>query len=327
MDCGDGIEAEFTPKYSKAQSSSRSSGNVLPVRHQNDTSVQPVMSPRHADHRKETHKFLSNQHKQAKAMSDDFDTAWVSLPSSTFFGSNEGDGHSKRNNTTATNQRSHMPTGDHGEVQSKETLFTDITDDVEVEYVHNTTRIRSGEIQTIAPEESNFSYAQLKSQKRDVYPRHRKSSTFDENYEENSNQSAVATNKSFETVPIAGDEAVSRGRGLRGYLKRKQEEKALAGSNIDRASASVVSRRSAATTTTAVRPLGEMADIEASPSNGNYSELVNRYTRRSAKSRSPSRTRSRSVDERRTMRTPSLARKLNRLLRVYDHDNTELIEV
>ena len=73
--------------------------------------------------------------------------------------------------------------------------------------------------------------------------------------------------------------------------------------------------------------MGSFADVEASASNGNYSELVNRYTRRSAKSRSPSRNRSRSVDERRTTRNPSLARKFNRLLRVYDHDDTGRNEV
>ena len=330
MDCGDGIEAEFTPKYSKAPISSRIN-NVAPTarKQQHDVPAQQATSVnKDTVQKKEAPQFMSsNQHQQTKAMSDDFDSAWVSLPSSAFFGSKQNISQPNRTVAVASNQRSNTPTTIHQDVQAEELLPPDAAHDVEVEYVHNSTRIRSGEVQTIAPEETNHSYAQLKSPKRDVYPRHRKSSTFDDSYEETSNQFVMNTTKSFETAPATGDETKPRGRGLRGFLKRKQAEKEQTGSSIDRTSASVVSRRSAATTTAATRPLGELADIEASPSNGNYSELVNRYTRRSAKSRSPSRNRSRSVDERRATRTPSLARKFNRLLRVYDHDNTELTEV
>jgi hypothetical protein len=329
MDSGDGIEAEFSPRYPKPLISSQFTDAPSSVGKQNDSPAQPTTSRNKTnDQKKEAPQYTSNKHQKAKDMSDDFDSAWVSLPS-TFFRSNQSIEESDHINVVATDQRSNVPTTHQSEEQAQEKMSTDsAVDDVEVEYVHNTTRIRSGEVQTIAPEESNHSYLQLKSPKREVYPRHRKSSMLDDGCEEKVKQSVLNVN-SFETAPVTSDETKPRGRGLIGFLKRKQAEKAQAGSVMDRTSASVVSRRSAATTTTttATRPLGELADIEACPSNGNDSELVNRYSRRSAKSRSPSRTRSRSVDERRTMRTPSLARKFNRLLRVYDHDNTELTEV
>ena len=327
MECGDGIEAEFTPKYSKAQNTAtNTSATPRSIRKQQDAPEQQPTTNKVVEQNKEAPQFISNQHQQAKAMSDDFDSAWVSLPLSTYFGSKENAGKSSRNNGVAGQERSNMPATSQREVLGEELRTVSADDDVEVEYVQNSTRIRNSYVEPIVPEDSKHSYAQLKSPKRDVYPRHRKSSTFDDSYEQNPRHSVLSTNKSFETAPATGDETKPRGRGLRGFLKRKQAETTQAtGGSIDRTSASVASRRSAATTTTTARPLGELADIEASPSNGNYSELVNRYARRrSAKSRSPSRNRSRSVDERRTMRTPSLARKFNRLLRVYDHDVNEV---
>ena len=90
MDNADGVEAEFTPQFSLL---SPDRSNISPVRRmRKDRLVQQY-------HRKgegggsrtvyngDESPTFSKQQENAKALADDFDSAWVNLPSSAFFGS------------------------------------------------------------------------------------------------------------------------------------------------------------------------------------------------------------------------------------------------
>jgi hypothetical protein len=345
MDCGDGVEAQYTPKYAEAKLSPDRSG-ISPVRRlRKDRMSREKSSTAEAiNATKVTHDMLvqkrlhvceekkeellcdPRQQQQAKDLSDDFDSAWVSLPSSSYFGS-----RSPRSSTPKSQRPDEMLPATSETLPARERTDYRPDGEVEVQYVDNNNRPRPRtDLQVFAPEEgdslpANLPHAALGST-RGLYPRHRKSATFDDGRPANSAlPGAVTASGSFETAPVESQDTSQkpRGRGLRGFLKRKQAEKAQLGYNIDRDAATSVSmastRRSNYTTvTTTTKPLGDAVDVEESPPT-NYPESSNRYYRRSAKSRSPSRGRARSLDERRT-RNSSLGRKFNRLLRVHDND-------
>jgi hypothetical protein len=355
MDCGDGVEAQFTPKYAKAHiSPSHTCGPTIQQRKEyamkeKDSPSESTIgvATTHTDQRNnelnnkkelyknEAQRFVSPQHQQATSMSDDFDSAWVRLPSSKFFA--EKSPREQRTMQVSYNNRPDPSINEQLRshqnvvpVHMDETLShagVSPNGEVEVEYFERSTHVQANDLEIeesdlLAP---NPPYTQLGSYKRDTYPRHRQASTFDESYNtsNDSKDEEFPTSKSFETAPVRREESKPRSRGLRGFLKRKQADK-VGSRSVDKAttaasvSVSVASSRRSDANKASTRPLGDCADVEQSPSN-NYSEVVNRYSRRSAKSRSPSRNRARSLDERR-IRNPGLAQKFNRLLRVYDHE-------
>jgi hypothetical protein len=356
MDCGDGVEAQYTPKYvaaalvpSDRENPQKHPRKDLMIREMPAAAKPPVAS-KFADDgvddvnsnlvkasqiATETLQVESRQQQQAKALSDEFDSAWVSLPSSTYFGAKSARSSVPRSSVALQGPQRPDRTSPIREQLSKDEETEYLPDgEVEVRYLNNASRNHPPDIQIFSPEEgdslpSNPPYKALGSS-RGSYPRHQKSSTFDGNHDPDRQlKDSLKLNGSFESGTVRSLETPqqSRGRGLRGFLKRKQAERDKRDGNLERdamtSSSMGSTRRSIGNHTVATQPLGYAVDVEESPP-GNDAAKSSRYYRRSSKSRSPSRGRARSLDERR-IRNPSLARKFNRLLRVYDRDSEDLV--
>lgn len=237
-------------------------------------------------------------HENTKAMADDFDAAWVSLPSSAFFKSR------KMHASESSNRNSSFPYGLH---------------DADDEAVDNTAARpprdgiqRSSSLAQQGTRRDGPSISTDRS-------RNLESSTFDgySRTQENSSLDTKGVNK-IDLADGSSQNISGKGRGLRGFLRGKGS---LSRGSNDNNSASLSGKQSLETANAsyneAMRDFGAHEAVATTIEKP--TEDADRGRRSASKSRSPIRGRAKSLDDRR-IRNPSIARKFSRLLRVYDTD-------
>lgn len=332
MDCGDGIEAQYTPKYPSAQLSPDCS-LVAPVRRMRKDRISRAMQNVNESRLPKTTSgdesdvesklmndkldgevaqvFDPRRHEQASAMSDAFDSVWVNLPSSNYFSALSTLDASQRR---ASSRERGRVTIEREAVTMINSLKYHSDHEEKTDCPPSKTSVLRPNLQTFSPrsgeEEPSDSRVHSALGSARQYPRHNMSAGTFDTIVRTAPAEECGTNSSFET---ARSSKSTRSRGLMGFLKRKQAAASKTGSktgSIDQStfvSASSVRRTN--------QPLQEGMDAVG----GEPVECTPESHRRSAKSRSPSRSRARSLDERR-IRNPNIPRTFNRLLRVYDDD-------
>jgi hypothetical protein len=324
MESGDGIETTFTTKAGQlGKSLSADTSRVSPVHrmrmdrigqemHQiNEETVgvssTNVVATAEDNNDGENRQLTPWHHENTKAMADDFDAAWVSLPSSAFFKSRKVPSSAESSHRDTT-----FPYGSIGnEVESGPTSQTNY----------------ALEKFSAKADSSSSPHTPLKSASHD-HPRNIGSSTFESYDKTLKNYDSNVKSKTIEETNAPGGSfqpSPAKVRGLRGFLKRKGS---LSRGSMDQGSnnsASLNDYKSFSNANASYdEALKEKHAVQLETiDHGNVTNpthVVDFRGRRSAsKSRSPVRGRAKSLDDRR-IRNPSIARKFSRLLRVYDSE-------
>lgn len=338
MDCGDGIEASYTPKYEKAHFSTDRSvdfpskgtqksrikeekiGDKVAAVHiqlSNESTVKtnPVISRRQKEH--------------TSVLSDAFDSAWVNLPSSNYFGNGRQRQSNPHVKTTGTRDEiSQLPTGSDSLSNTRQR--NDLTSKVKTPLSQ-----RQNSDQSLSPDtpnslddtkrSSNRSYTHLgsgKSPSASPYPRHamRSESRLEEKIRDMSQADSESRSRTLD-LSLTDNSTKNRGRGLRGFLKRKQAA-AAAGKMVTSADQSTFTSATSTRRSNYASSLPSNQIIKESGSLEGAKSFVEGRGRKT-QTDSPARSRARSLDERR-IHNPNIARKYQRLLRVYNKDVSNL---
>lgn len=236
----------------------------------------------------------SVRQEQSKTLSDDFDSAWVALPSSNFFQSQKSGDAAPTGRSVAESKTESGANVAKGELQDAPDPEPMVTQ--QLQKFSPTTESPSRSTHNYKPPEVAKSGELRLDYKDRRYER-------EEAMASNQQQAQLADYDDQLEVGLVssgnGTETKHR-RGLRAFLKRRQNGK----SSASHASASV---SSASRKISSARTLDHDLMDHTPVASG----------RRSRDSRSPSRDRARSLEERR-IRNPTIAKKFSRLLRVYD---------
>jgi hypothetical protein len=341
MELADGVEARFTPKYDNGEPLpggspiSRMRRNRIakneelaappppppPTRPNlkeslsgDDFDVNPMLLISEDNHdgygwEVTTGGFSSRRQENANNLSDEYDSAWVALPSSTFFAGKSKGSPDMIQPRPPKRDMSGIPP--HISVTPDEDFLLDEEDDEEEGYAPEVSR--RDRVQTFSPEMQESArvsrYTPPEPRSKAMHPPAAYDEGFigDTNDEDEMGSIEVAL---VEPPPVSGAATESRGRrGLRGLLTRRSQSKGApklaasseVGAGSRRFNADILLQQ-------ALDPLtGEIAP----PANSRG------RNRRGAKS--PSRERAQSLEERRT-RNPTIAKKFSRLMRLYDDE-------
>jgi hypothetical protein len=344
MESADGVEAQFEPKYPSAKLSPDRS-DISPVRRMRKDRLSREMKkttggsnvdqphlPRLDEGSFST--MSSRQQAATKSLSEDFDSAWVNLPSSSYFRNSNSpvadvtDNFRKpargipnarcsplNNETYASSIEGFEAQNQHdadntGIVREQNQSNEYCEQEVEVKYLPKVSQRH--DLQTISPRSED------EPPSRDyVYtPQYKDNAVHVMNTQTNRGND-VGRSHSSDTIRLANSSESSgnskpRNRGLRAFLKRKQASKAPQPNDI-------ISTGSRRFRDYGSRPLQKEVDCAGAHSRDGEEPVMVTTTglgRKSARSRSPhDRSRARSLEN---IRNPNIARKFSRLLRVYD---------
>lgn len=238
--------------------------------------------------------FSSEHQAYARNLADDFDSAWVSLPSSSFFRGSEQNGFH-----TDTNLRD-------GAVSQARVLSVSKQGDSST-----TRRSHHDQYQTFRAREG---VRRTEQSAKDTSGKVGITKTFEAAGTRNGEKGGVEVailndvqQKPAVAVPTSASEYSSSRRGLRKFLKLRQAGRTAA--SMSQSSVSTSSRSQLPSVSVDLQSASlDLEAAEAPPP-----------TLRGRSQRSPDRLRSRSLDERR-IRNPHIAKKFSRLLRVYEEN-------
>lgn len=331
MDNANGVETRYSPKYENAEpdhptiklreprtkgerraAADDSGDGATPLSRSEDTRMTPKgaapvdfsgdkfdVNPKLLDEQVLRRTKLSSERKElTKTLADDFDSAWVSLPSSSYFPSKESSETKKNHDVDfPESQLSLVSVGGEG------------------------TRGKAGraeEVQKFSPQAGGPSRSQLNYQPPALDERMGRGKLVYDDSKVTEPNAISATNTATEdeeegqievtlvSCPVGEVESEKQAsskqrRGIRSLLSRRQAGKTLSeNKSTSTSSATVRSSRS--------------IDYESVEHERSRPSGRSRHTR---DSRSPNRNRAHSLEERR-IRNPNIAKKFSRLLRVYD---------
>jgi len=271
----------------------------------------------------------ADRQEYAKNLADDFDSAWVALPSSSFFPGKNDQQRLPRIAASPKDSREAKVL-----LQRQQSNGRDMEKVARTEStVHKSNRamnsptVDDGDVLVLDRTRNNFKRGHISTftAQADIPPRNKHRYAPPEMTNSYDESMATATTKDTSkahTINSAGDEDQSQTitrnpsdtrqrRGLRAFLKRRQQNSGLGktntasiGASASRGSISSVSKKS---------PVVRSGSID----------LETAYERRGRDMMSPQdRLRSRSLEERR-IRNPNIAKKWSRLLRVYEQDGNK----
>jgi hypothetical protein len=345
MESADGVEAQFEPKYPSAKLSPDRS-DISPVRRMRKDRLsrelkkttgggnadQPHL-PRLDEGSCSFSTMSSRQQATTKSLSEDFDSAWVNLPSSSYFrNSNSPVAEVTSNSRTSPRE---APKPRFSPLESG--TYVSSVDEVEARNTHDADAsgiVHQNQSNEYCEQEVEVKYLPKVSQRPDlqtISPRSEdeppsRDYAYTPQYKENSVRimitqtdrgDDVGRSHSSDTIRLANSSESSgnskpRNRGLRAFLKRKQASKVPQPNDI-------ISTGSRRFRDYSIRPLQKEMDCTGAHSrDGEEQTMVISASlgRKSARSRSPNhRSRARSLEN---IRNPNIARKFSRLLRVYD---------
>ena len=298
MDSADGVETTFTTKTGQwrnavpSGNTGMSTMNRMRMDHEGEGSsaVHFGNQIQESDDEIANHRLSPWHHENTKAMSDDFDAAWVSLPSSTFFKPRNSQSITESTSAEAfkpysLSEQERQRSQDKSQIPSIGTRLS----------TSNSGLPSSGSSMGA----SRFQEA--------AAPQGRNQKLLDVN------SSSKTTTK--DQSPNTNSGSPVKARGLKGFLKRKGSASRTTFDQASNNSASYNDQHSYTNTS--------YDESLRQKSQGGNTALTsarvdqNRGRRSASKSRSPVRGRAKSLDDRR-IRNPSIARKFSRLLRVYD---------
>jgi hypothetical protein len=226
---------------------------------------------------------VQSKHENAMAMSDNFDSAWVSLPTSSFFPKQPA--NSRRQVDTQSNSRN----------QSRSRTYRQHVDSISEQLFAPIAIRREATVQSFSPQAKHYTTSRS-------YVATREAPRKDGNlsvYDQNTIGTATSTDspESGVETPLTSASLQPR-RGMRGLLNRRgnaSREGIVDQTSVSSSSNGIKSHTTVDTMEEAKRERGRVL------------------------SEAPMRERARSLEERR-VRNPSIARKFSRLLRVYDNE-------